>query len=499
METVIKRVIQMPGRVLAVLMVLWIALVALPSPGAGEQNSLFTGFWQSSAPEPDAGARRIVAGLDLKPPALALAARVSSEGHWTFTNAAGQQFTAANPREMSRVTRMLAAARAPLSGPLIVYIPAQNVITHARHLKLLPARARLRIVTGGTSYPMMVLSAKAEAQAWFAEVSPNVLVRADRVTSFEHTVWQLRRAVNPRRIRILSLEPGGPDALPPRAPVRREGQEPVVEPVNPSSVAGALRALSGHVAVITGRLEGDDRLVYRTASGGEQALALPAVRAAAARADVDLVLLTAAAPRQPGARNWLWLRVGVDNLFEAVDRPTLGRFLNALAGDQGRLFVTVRHAGPRRMALSVVPLANQATGSEPGTIASLLAEIASEVAGTVMPHAAEVDLVARERADELAHRLLPGVPSLVQHIYLAAFLPGLVALPVTLAWWRRIWPAERHQDYAGSAGYLAAAAIRWVLFIVVFMPLVGLPALVWGIFGGAFRTAVGGRSRKERG
>ena len=32
---------------------------------------------------------RIVAGLDLKPPVLALAAQVSGEGHWTFTNAAG--------------------------------------------------------------------------------------------------------------------------------------------------------------------------------------------------------------------------------------------------------------------------------------------------------------------------------------------------------------------------------------------------------------------------
>jgi hypothetical protein len=104
-------------------------------------------------------------------------------------------------------------------------------------------------------------------------------------------------------------------------------------------------------------------------------------------------------------------------------------------------------------------------------------------------------LVARERAAELSRRLVPGLPSLVQHIYLAAFLPGLVALPVTLAWWRRIWPAERRQDYAGSPGYLAAAAIRWVLFAVIFMPLVGLLALVWGILGGAFRATGGGRSR----
>ena len=262
----------------------------------------------------------------------------------------------------------------------------------------------------------------------------------------------------------------------------------------------ALRALSGQVVVITGRLEGDDKLVYRTASGGERELALSPLRAAAARADADLVVLTAAAPRQPGARNWLWLRVDVDNLLEAIDRTTLGRFLNALAGDQGRLFVTVRKAGNRRLALSIVPLAHRTTGSEPGTIASLLAEIASEVAGTVMPHAVEVDLVARERFDELAHRLLPGVPSIIQHVYLAALLPGLIAWPVTLAWWRRLWPSERREDYAGPAGHWAAAAIRWSLFAVVFLPLAGLPALCWGIVGGALRATAGKRrSRPEQG
>ena len=499
MMIAIERRADLPARFLASLLVFWIGFVALPSANASERGSWLTSLWHSPSPEIDAEAKRIVAGLDLKPPALALAARVSGEGHWTFTNASGQTFTAANPREMSLVTRTLAPERSPIGGPLILYIPAQSVITHTRHLKLLPSRAQLRIVTGGNSYQLMMLAAKPEARALFAEVSPNVFVRADRAASFDETVWQLRRSLNPRRIRTLSLEPGGPDSLSPRPPHRKEGQEPVVEPVNPPSLAGALRALSGQIIVITGRREGDDRLVYRTASGGEQALALPPVRAGAARADADLVMLTAAAPRQPGARNWLWLRVDVDNLFEALDRPTLGQFLNALAGDQGRLFVTVRHAGERRMGLSVVPLAHQTTGREVGTIASLLAEIASEVAGTVVTHAVEVDLVARARADELALRLVPGIPSLLQHIYLASLLPGLIALPVTLAWWQRLWPAERHEDYAGSAGYLAAAAIRWALFAVVFLPLVGLLSLVWALVGGALRRAGAERSRPERG
>lgn len=473
---------------LAGLILLCSGLLSFASPAAAETAWKLPNVWRTPPPSPDAEARRIIAGLDLKPPALALAARVSGEGHWTFTNKAGQQFTAANSREMARVTAMLAAGAVAANAPLTLYIPAPVVIAHAEHLTLLPANARLRIITGGTSYPLMVLAAKPGQQAWFAQVSPNVFVRADRVESFDETVWQLRRPVSPRRIRILSLEPGGPDALPPRPPRRKTGEEPIIEPVNPPRLAQAMSTLAGQIIIVTGRLEGDGKLVYRTATGAERELELAPLRAAAQRADADLIMLTATAPRQPGARNWLWLRVDVNNLFEALERPTLGRFLNALAGDQGRLFVTVSRATDRRLALSIVPLAGHATGAEPGTIAGLLAEFASEFAGTVLPHAVEVDLVARQRSEELARRLVPGIPSAIQHIYLGAILLGLLAFPVTRIWWRRVWPDEQQGEYAGPAGYWSASVIRWTLFALFFLPFAGLPAFLWALLSGAWRA-----------
>lgn len=476
-----------------------LVLIAVP-PAAAETVWRLPDLWRTPPPPPDAEARRIVAELDLKPPALALAARVTGEGHWVFSNKTGQQFTAANPREMARVPTMLATDVGAATAPLTLYIPASSVIAHGLHLKLLPARARLRIITGSTSYPLLSLAGKTGQHAWFAQVSPNVFVRADRAESFEETVWQLRRPVSPRRIRILSLEPDGPDALPPRPPRRAEGAEPVVEPVNPSSLAGAIGALRRQIIVVTGRLEGDDKLIYRTATGAERALELAALRAAAKDADAELIMLTATAPRQPGARNWLWLRVDVANLFEALERPTLGRFLNALAGDQGRLFVTVSRATDHRLALSVVPLAGQTGAGEPGTIAAFLAELASEVAGTVLPHAVEVDLVARPRSQELAHRLIPGIPSLIQHTYLGALLMGLVAFPVTRAWWRRIWPDEQQADYAGATGFWSAATIRWMLFAFAFLPIAGPPALIWALLTGAWwRPRTKPATRPEQG
>ena len=50
-------------------------------------------------------AGRLAAQLDARPPALALAAAVSGEGHWTFMNGTGTRFTAASKPELERVSR----------------------------------------------------------------------------------------------------------------------------------------------------------------------------------------------------------------------------------------------------------------------------------------------------------------------------------------------------------------------------------------------------------
>jgi hypothetical protein len=78
-------------------------------------------------------------------------------------------------------------------------------------------------------------------------------------------------------------------------------------------------------------------------------------------------------------------------------------------------------------------------------------------------------------------------------------LAGLLAFPVTRAWWRRIWPDEEATEYAGRAGYLAAAAIRWTLFAILFLPLAGLAALLWALLAGVLRLTRARPPGKARG
>ena len=48
---------------------------------------------------------------------------------------------------------------------------------------------------------------------------------------------------------------------------------------------------------------------------------------------------------------------------------------------------------------------------------------------------------------------------------------GLFGVPISRAWWRRLWPPEAATEYAGRAGYLAARAVRGVVFLLLFLPL----------------------------
>ena len=106
--------------------------------------------------------------------------------------------------------------------------------------------------------------------------------------------------------------------------------------------------------------------------------------------------------------------------------------------------------------------------------AKWVAQIASEVAGKVVTSGIEASMRSSERQRELDNRILPGIPSDVQGIYLAFFLLGVIGWPVSGGWWSRIWPAETRESYGNLFGYWAAQAVRGVLFAAVFMPAVAV-------------------------
>lgn len=422
---------------------------------------------------------------------IALAAHATPEGHWRFVNRDGAVFTAATPDEMGRVAQAL-APEAGGESRLALYLTEDSVLAGRAHLDALPRNADLNVVVGKQSYP--VRRSKSEASAKLhATIKPNVVAEITDKKAFEEVLWQLARPLNKADIRVVALEPGGPQTL--ASVPRRDGltKRALVDSIDPYKLDKALGALNGQTVLVSGRIEGRF-LHFQPASGPERTLLVADLTKAAEAADVNLVILQSATARQPGGRNWLWQRIEVDGLDDALQRASFADFLDALGQRRGKLAVSAAPDGARRVVVRAEPAGGPA---EPvsGKVAAWTDEVVAQVTGNVVTNAIEAHARSKERQEELDARIVPGVPSLIQFGYLGALVAGLIGLPVARGWWRRLWPPERREEYAGALGYQAARVVKGAGFLLVFLPLVGLPALivtlvqqVWAILTAPFRV-----------
>ena len=397
----------------------------------------------------------------------ALAAHVTPEGHWRFASREGEVFTAATPAEMSRVRTTL-APNAAADEPLALYLSADTVFARRELLRDLPS-ADLHLVVGKDAYPLRRSSAGGE---FVAEVRPNVTVDLATRALFEEAAFRLGRPLNKASIRILALEPGGPKRLT-TAP-RRDPKTgaALVDQIDPTLLADALHGLKGQTALVSGRIEGN-RISFRPSRGPEQSLDIQALVRAAETSDVNLVLVHASAAHQPGGRNWLWQRIAVTGLDEAMTRATFADFLAALGGG-GELAVQAAPGSVGRVVLSAVPAPGMTT-----PITNTLGPWIGDITGHVAVRAASVYARDATQERELDARIVAGIPAWIQYLYLTALACGVIGLAVARSWWMRLWPPEDRAEYAGRIGYWAARIARFLAFLLVFLPLAGIPALLW--------------------
>ncbi|MFZ4808938.1 MAG: hypothetical protein ACOYLQ_16920 [Hyphomicrobiaceae bacterium] len=395
-----------------------------------------------------------------------LGAAVSHEGHWTFVNAAGERLTAGNADEMRRIIPVLTGAGGEVKPTLV--LSEDSIFRHREHLGALPPSSGLAVLVGTEAYPLV-----RRGEALFAEARPGVLIETTGRAAFEEAAYQLARPLQRSEVRILSLAVDGPQTLP-RLPALGADGRPLTDLIDPYRLPAALSVMTGQTAVVIGRVEGT-LLNFRLPAGGERSLLLADLTAAAARHDVNLIVLQAPAARQPGTRTWLWQRVEVKGLEQARDRSTLADFVDALAGSDRAAPMTVGAAahdsGRTRLTLRQ-PDAGSGVGS-------LVADLTAEVTGRIVSAGADAYLVSADRQTELQQRLVPGIPAGLQYGYVGLLVAGLIGLPAARRWWLRLWPPEQRADYAGAAGYQAARIVKLLVFVLAFLPLVGLPAAVW--------------------
>jgi len=422
--------------------------------------------------EDAASLNSVISRVQQLPPSeqsTALAVGATDDGHWRLANAGGEIMTVASPTEWQRAVAILlpdAAARPEL--PLAVYLTEATAFQFRSQLKALPANSRPFLVVGADSYPL-VLTEASSVRRVYARLRPNVLIELEDKSAFDVALELLRRPLDRTRIRIITLESGAAQALRPRPTPDAATGQPAPDHIVAAALIPSLGALSGQTAVITGRVS-EGRLLVQPSGGEPTALSLRDLTAAAMSADVSLIIVEAT--QQPGARTWMFRRTEVEGLDLALAHSTLLDFYNGLGETYGRLAITARPTGAARLQLDAVPLDGIArTALNVFGAGEILSQVVTQVTGKVSAAAIRGDFVSPARQDELARRIVPGIPSPIQFIYLALLLSGLLAARAAWRWWGRVWPAERRADYSGMSGYQAARALRAAVFAIAVLPL----------------------------
>lgn len=403
----------------------------------------------------------------------ALAAHATPEGHWKFVNRDGEIFTAGTPDELKlAVPTLLPDAAA--DAKLTLYLSEGTVFKQRAQLKDLPEGASLRIVVGKDSYPL-VKRTNYGHETLNAAVRPNLIVELTDDRLFDEAIAQFERPLARSSIRTLALEPGGPATLSSSPRLEPDTKAALVDAIDPPSLPRAMSNVRGQTVLVTGRVE-NDLLFFQPSSGSEQTLKVLDLIDAAAASDVNLVIMHAPSPRQPGGRNWFWQKISVNGLDNALKRATLGDFLDALGASNGELQASITREGSGRVAIRAVP----AGDAEPigGVVGDWLSTAVSEVTGNVVTSAVDVHARDEARQRELDDRIVPFIPSDYQYFYLAGVITGIMGWQVTRAWWARLWPPESRGEYRGVIGYRAAQVARFLAFAIVFLPLVGMPAFI---------------------
>ena len=409
-----------------------------------------------------------VKALPDRPGVHALAAEAGQEGHWRFVNAKGETYTAANAGEMAGMRDSLLPGT---SGKLALYLTPETVTTRRAFLRDLPPEADLFVAARSGAY-RLVREGSGETQIVLAQIKPNLRTRIDSQDLFSETLFQLNQPLKPSRLRVLALETGSADSLPVVPRFDPQTRMALVDRLDPARLASSLDHVQGQTVVLTGRIE-NDALSFIDANGGDGSLPLEDIRTAARNADVNLVVVKSETRRQPGGKNWLWQTATIPGLDAAVKQPTFGDFLARIAPDAEPLTILARRDGYDRVVLEALPpsssrpLSNSFTG--------WMDSLAGDAMGRIAMAGFEADLRDERRQTELDRRVVPGIPSSIQIGYLLLLASGLFGLGTGWSWWTGIWPTEDRAEYSSTIGYALARLIRGTAFVLVFLPLVGLP------------------------
>lgn len=410
----------------------------------------------------------------------ALAAHATPEGHWQFMNKEGQAFTAGTPDEFKRIVPSLMPGAANGETKVSLYLSEDSVFANRAALDKLPKDADLHLVTEYGAFPLK-RSAGGELKL---AVKANVTLEAAEQTIVHESLSFLSRPLNKSDIRTLSIDPEATKGLFSAPRFDPATKMPLVDAIAPERLADAFASIRGQTALLVGRVD-KNAIHFQPSKGAEVSADLAELMDAAGRSDVNLIVLQAEAPRQPGGRNWLWQTIEVGGLKDAAERATFGDFLDALGARRAPLLLAGERSGSGRIHLH----ASQDSLSAPAAVEHTLGELIGDVTGEVLTNGADISARDQSSQRENDARLIPGIPSYVQIPYFLAVVCGLLAWGISRSWWERLWPSPPRRAGEGRLRHTLRSALNFFVYLLAFLPVAGVWAFVWMLLLNAWATA----------
>ena len=427
-------------------------------------------------------AARLIEKLPAAAQKGAVAAEALDGGAWRFRNAAGDTITATGADGVKGALKGLA-----LDGDkLAVYLNEDAAFAGAAALDGLPDAAKLHVVVDDTPYPLL-RQGKGETTRLYAELDGNVIVALADRKLFGEAVWQLKRPLGKSGIRIASLDTQGPAFLPAAGARTAEGL-PQAEAIDAAKLGTALASMRGQTLIVAGSIEGDT-LKFTGISGSSGSVPVADLMRAAEQQDVNLLLLDAGTPKQPGGTTWLMQTRGVAHIDAAMAQASLGDFIAALGKGQGRLEVATDWGQGGHFRLTAAPARAEAPAASGEAAAAagvgqramdFGGELAVHLAGHVVPRATTASLNSSDTQWDLDHRLIPGIPAGWQVTYIVNCLLGLLGFSQARWWWRLI--TRRHGKTLNWPWRMAYEAGYWLIFAPLIGTLAFAAMLAWMVF-----------------
>jgi hypothetical protein len=411
-------------------------------------------------------------------PAPLVAVSATAAGHVTFALPSGETYTAGTAAERSRAATTVLPGVADGFAAADMVLSLDTLFTGPDTIRTLPAARSLQVAYGDALLPVE----RRVGGLLALRPGRHLAVPVTERSALALVLDLLRRPIETARMRVIAATERAPATLSAAPRMDPTAATPLEDAADADRLPEAVASIPRQTAILTAKVVGRD-LRFDPPSGARRTVSLADLVTAAATADVDLFVLDTDPPRQTGGRTWLYRSVTIAGATRALRARTVQDLLDVLAEARGGFDLAVTAESPGRVRLVATASATRAEGWM-GAAAAAADRVTGEVMGALRPTSVVASLVDPARRIELAWRLVPGVPSAVQWGYAVAVLIGLVGWRPAQAWFHRLWPAERREEYAGAVGYGLAWMLRLLVFVVVFVPVAGAPAALHRTLGG---------------